>query len=408
MKKDISFEEQVKGINDQILNFKNWAWGFVWVGIVFFIIGVIYWIFKKDSDFNEVGDFIGGVAGSLWALSGLFFIYVAFLGQKVEIKYQQEDLTLTREELQETKEVFKKQTLIMSNQQLDNTFFNLLENHRKLVENFSTNLKNFNSIKVESGYQRLIEYGLAWKRLFFSFSKLQREKIAFTHTDFYIIPSDMASVDPQLTLLFNEINHIITFIDSKVISKNDKKFYFETLSNNLIEEEKWLFGAYLFSLKKSTKEDVFKIFTDVLYHPKILEIFRTFNFYLESNEFYSNNVTYKYNYLFLHIEVHFHSFLLLTNHDKVLHVFKRENNRNFQRLDLFLDYMLLERLSEEGSDSIWNNAIIVVEHEDFKHLFKFTKSKFDQDGELIVNLEHTQSFTESEKLFIEAYLREHF
>ncbi len=142
MENNDEFEAQIIEINKQIKTFKTMSWTFIWVGVLVFIIGIFYWFVDKNN-FNEVGDFIGGVAGSLWALAGLFFIYIAFLGQKVEIKYQQEDLTLTREELKETKEVFKQQTKVMINQQLDNTFFNLLDNHRKVIDSFKKGEKNY-------------------------------------------------------------------------------------------------------------------------------------------------------------------------------------------------------------------------------------------------------------------------
>ena len=147
MKDNRSFEAQISKINKRIWLFNILAWFFVVSGLVILAVGLRF-LFDDGDAFNEVGDFVGGVAGSLWALAGLFFIYIAFLGQKIEIKYQQEDLTLNRAELKETKEVFKQQTQIMSNQQLDNTFFNLLDNHRRMIESLSTKRRKLKGLPV--------------------------------------------------------------------------------------------------------------------------------------------------------------------------------------------------------------------------------------------------------------------
>jgi hypothetical protein len=45
--------------------------------------------------FNEYGDFVGGVVASIWSLAGLMFIYVAFLGQKLQLLLQQLELRYT-------------------------------------------------------------------------------------------------------------------------------------------------------------------------------------------------------------------------------------------------------------------------------------------------------------------------
>ncbi|MEM6684444.1 MAG: hypothetical protein AAF617_01515, partial [Bacteroidota bacterium] len=100
------FDEEIAKTRRTIRIIQSFGWFFVIMGFVFLVVGLYYWFLKRD-DFNEVGDFIGGVSGSLWALAGLFFIYIAFLGQKIEIKYQQEELKLNREELSESKEALQ-------------------------------------------------------------------------------------------------------------------------------------------------------------------------------------------------------------------------------------------------------------------------------------------------------------
>lgn len=168
-------DTQVSNINNKITVFRRLAWLSVIIGFIAFLIG-IYLLICKNQDFNEVGDFVGGISGSLWALSGLFFIYIAFLGQKIEIKYQQEDLALTRKELEESREVFKAQAEIMNIQQIDNTFFNLLENHRKTIESISAIQTKNNGLTKDllSGYQILETIYKDWIYHFKIYSEYQK------------------------------------------------------------------------------------------------------------------------------------------------------------------------------------------------------------------------------------------
>src|SRR5438309_1901831 len=103
------FESKSKELDSKISLYTNWAWGFVWTGIVVCFIGVYFYHERKPSEFNLnlLGDFLGGSVASVWSLAGLFFIYVAFLGQKqqllnqqLEIMYSQLEVKYTRLELE--------------------------------------------------------------------------------------------------------------------------------------------------------------------------------------------------------------------------------------------------------------------------------------------------------------------
>jgi hypothetical protein len=264
MDKKQSFERQIRALENQIYRLKNWAWVFVFIGIGIFIACVFYLFFNDKAKINEVGDFIGGVVGSLWALAGLFFIYIAFIGQKVEIKLQQEDLTLTREELQKTKEVFKQQSRIMLNQQSDTTFFNLLENHRKLIDSFKKgnrnyydnnslvsgglgyNVNNYN-VEIISGYDILEAIYIKVQLYFKKYSEYLKSNNIFESEITKTNPIDFISSFPEIKMLFDEVLNILNFVD-KNFGENDKQFYFNTLSSNLNTEEKFLIEAYNFNI----------------------------------------------------------------------------------------------------------------------------------------------------------------
>lgn len=85
------------------------------VGLVVFL----WFLFSLNSDFNifgegkiemaetgQVGDFIGGVVGALWALTGVFLLFVALRLQRKEFKAQREELSLQRNEIKNQRKEF--------------------------------------------------------------------------------------------------------------------------------------------------------------------------------------------------------------------------------------------------------------------------------------------------------------
>lgn len=87
------------------------------IGKAFIVIGflpVIHGI-KNGLSLNELGDYIGGSTGSIWALSGIIFVYAAF-------KSQQDDL---------------QNTIKRANKQdFELLLFKMLELHNNRIHNF--------------------------------------------------------------------------------------------------------------------------------------------------------------------------------------------------------------------------------------------------------------------------------
>lgn len=136
------YDKTIDEITKNITKFTNWAWGLVTVGIILFFGSFLLYYFDQDKlfKFNLIGDFLGGSVASIWSLAGLFFIYVAFLGQKqqllnqqIEIMYSQLEVKYTRLELNGQKEEMIKQNKTLSHQKFENTFFQLLNNHNNIV-----------------------------------------------------------------------------------------------------------------------------------------------------------------------------------------------------------------------------------------------------------------------------------
>lgn len=78
------------------------------IGILIIVIAVIVFLVKENvfitSQFvkadkvGQLGDFVGGVVGSLWALAGVILFYVALNKQKESLGLQRKELISTKEE----------------------------------------------------------------------------------------------------------------------------------------------------------------------------------------------------------------------------------------------------------------------------------------------------------------------
>jgi hypothetical protein len=142
-KRETEINSEILDLTSKIKTFSNWAWFFVWAGIAITIFAIIYYACKNTETgfgLNLLGDFMSGTVASVWSLAGLFFIYVAFLGQKqqllnqqLEIMFSQLEVKYTRLELAGQKKEMATQNATLIQQKFENTFFQLLANHNSIV-----------------------------------------------------------------------------------------------------------------------------------------------------------------------------------------------------------------------------------------------------------------------------------
>lgn len=130
-------------LEKKITFYTRFGWAFVICAtiplVVAFIIVVWHCKYWKESD---LGSFIGGVSGTFAALAGVFFIYVAFIGQRLQILFQKQELEMNRKELKETRKEIKgqKKQLRLQNKQFkiqsfESTFFKLIDYYKAKVSN---------------------------------------------------------------------------------------------------------------------------------------------------------------------------------------------------------------------------------------------------------------------------------
>ncbi|MBR9861579.1 hypothetical protein GYB22_12715 [bacterium] len=114
-------ESRRKALNNSDEKKKPW---YLKVKTVFYIIliGIIPWIiglyhfYISEVTLNELGDFLAGTTGLIWAVAGIYLIYLTFQGQKEQIVLQQLELLDNREEMLYTRLEMRAQNESLQNQ----------------------------------------------------------------------------------------------------------------------------------------------------------------------------------------------------------------------------------------------------------------------------------------------------
>jgi len=222
-------ETTVNNLSTKIDTYTSWAWGFVIVGAVITLFGVIMYLCTNTESgygLNLLGDFMSGTVASIWSLAGLFFIYVAFLGQKqqllnqqMEIMYSQLEVKYTRLELAGQKAEMAKQNKTLEQQKFENTFFQLLGNHNSIVNSLDI-LRNGKSGREISAQGRdcfVVFYNRFDKKIPRPENEKSIEYILEKYLEFF-----QENVS-DLGHYFRNLYHIIKFIEESDI-ENKKRY----------------------------------------------------------------------------------------------------------------------------------------------------------------------------------------
>ena len=130
---------------------------FIWIGLAIVIIGIILFfngeeLFQWDKEIKadkvaQLGDFVGGVAGALWALAGVILFYVALEKQKESLSFQIKEFKLQSQELRETRAIFKEQSDTQKLMQYETTFYNLIDLLQKIVNDINIQITTTKMVK---------------------------------------------------------------------------------------------------------------------------------------------------------------------------------------------------------------------------------------------------------------------
>lgn len=234
------------------------------------LIWVLFDVLSNHGFFkeNELGDFIGGTSGTFASFAGLAFVYVGFLGQRLQILMQQEELELNRKELHDTREEIKgqREQLELQNKHFENqlfesTFFDLLENYKVSNSNSFRGswAVDFNK-KLDLLIEKNIPDGYGGSIPIFTnpltFEELDKSTVTNSIREFpedflFGVKDALAPLIPILNHIKQKTNthHLQTVVYS--ISKRDKLiFFYYFISNEDFfhpdekTELKKLFGAF--------------------------------------------------------------------------------------------------------------------------------------------------------------------
>src|SRR3977135_2956056 len=102
-------EQQIAAVERTIIVVRYLAVALVAAGLIVGLAGARKFTMGAD-DLSRMGSFLQGTTGALWGLAGLTLVYVAFLGQQLQILHQKEDLRLTREAFKQQQREMQTQT----------------------------------------------------------------------------------------------------------------------------------------------------------------------------------------------------------------------------------------------------------------------------------------------------------
>jgi hypothetical protein len=134
--------KEIEKLEREVRRWRALALRAFWAGAVLGAIGSFWIIAFEKKGLADVGQYLSGTTATAWALAGVILIYVAFLGQRVQILLQQQELEDNRAELRETREEIRlqrkeaeEQGRILAQQRFETTFFQMLRTYAEIAGN---------------------------------------------------------------------------------------------------------------------------------------------------------------------------------------------------------------------------------------------------------------------------------
>lgn len=257
----VNYQDRIDAVEKKITNLeKNIIWYKQFaasIGIVGFCLFFVLQFFiingspEERNIINILGSISGGVVSSLFALAGLILVYVAFLGQRQQVFYQQIEmiynkieLDLTRKEMQNQQLEMKKQNDTLTVQKFENLFFQLISNYQNIKTSFYIVMDKNLFMEFKDSYYRLlneIDYENKSDLLIsqFTYNDVILENSTFENTFLYQVNSilkfvyssdDIADKELYIDILGKAMStaekfclFLVCQLDGS-ISENDKEF----------------------------------------------------------------------------------------------------------------------------------------------------------------------------------------
>ena len=217
----------------QIAGVTGISWVLVWVGFAVAAAGPLLSGVFPQWNLNLYGDYVGGTVASVWALSGVLFIYSAFLGQKqqltlqqIELRYSRAEMNATREELIGQKHAMEKLNEINTKQLFESSFFQMISIFHSIVNSIDIRKAEDRSFVTYVGRDCFQVFLADFKsRSARSKTKRTRDEINATYREFY------SAYESDLDHYFRYLFHIVKFVHSSKIK--NRKVYFGIVAAQL-------------------------------------------------------------------------------------------------------------------------------------------------------------------------------
>ncbi|MBL0048870.1 MAG: hypothetical protein IPP32_12325 [Bacteroidetes bacterium] len=208
---------------------------FLFITFFFFHSEIIPYKFFEQATGNYA-QLIAGVIGTLLSFAGIILIYATFKEQQDSNKAQDDKQN--------------RQTKLFNQQQFETTFFNLIENHFRIIKSFDEEFfdLNRNSSKDKSGYNQLND---CFRRFRIKFYKVADYQISSQYSNYQTInfyPLADENIDKAIIIKSaSNIQLILDYIlSSKQIDKDAKELYARILFTSLNESEVYFYIARSF------------------------------------------------------------------------------------------------------------------------------------------------------------------
>lgn len=300
-------ERETKLLESDQKKYNRFAWVTTSTGIVLFVSGWIIRYFFPTWELESLGSYLSGTAGAIWGFSGLLFIYLGFLGQKQEIKNQQIELILTRDEMTETrKEIAGQRNELTSQREAIQAQLkefikqneNLSSQHRlaRLQFDFESTERLLNDLKsfLETTYHNQFSVHQLIQGYFSDIQKALSEKQKLARENV------METTEPDLKRkLIKRYNFILANVCGKLYAMDKTTTEFSLLLNKTILTIEPLLvtnhQSLMMLVERDDKETHNKIlhFTDI---PYTLYILKMQEFLLNEWEFVADKTFFLHKY----------------------------------------------------------------------------------------------------------------
>ncbi len=291
--KEQTITNKVKELDKQVERFTKLAQRSIYIGLGVLLLALVLFFVPNSEDttiialnkMEEFAKFLGSIVAAIWTLSGLFFVYVAFLGQMQSIQNQQLELFYNRKELKATKEELKgqKEQMIEQNntlkqQRFENTFFQLFNYHQKQKEN----LRDIQSTNVHQGIPSLNSY----YNFFLQFYKGQ----GYSQKNLVIesFSKTLRRYNYSLPFYISNIEQLLLLIDTqypKEAGSDKKEYYIQLIKGTTSFYGKLLL---LYSTQISEYSQLKELFIKYSFFENI-DIFKNHLAFPEDKDFFIND-----------------------------------------------------------------------------------------------------------------------